>query len=81
MPAPAPSDAPAPEKAPESTPPPLLALQVPKAPDGFGGKQPVGRLAYQQGGRCGHQRVHRDQIGDEPRPKAHTGISYFSNRR
>ena len=46
VPAPAPSDAPAPDKAPESTPPPLLALQVPKAPDGFGGKQPINAADY-----------------------------------
>jgi hypothetical protein len=31
-----------------------------------------------RGGR--QQQVHRDEVRDESRPKAHTGISYFSNR-
>jgi len=45
-PAPAPANAPARVSAPESMPPPLLALKMPPAPDGFGGKQPISASDY-----------------------------------
>ena len=44
-------------------------------------EQPQSVRANQPDGQAGHQAVDHRQVQDEPRPLAHTGISYFSNRR
>ena len=49
--------------------------------DELGGKQPEAVRGDEPGGKTREQQVQDDQIGEEPCPEAHTGISYFSRRR
>ena len=47
----------------------------------FDADQRVGLGPHQPAAEAGQRQVHHHEVGDQPRPEAHTVISYFSKRR